>query len=152
VSCFYRWITNKDQQINGLIAGFFAGWSMMFYKSSSIAMYLNVKLLEVLWMLGVANKTLPLWKSFDVILYSVSTAFVLWVVSILIFVLLTRIDKYRTILFFFNFKAIFEPHNIRHSYWKFMVNISNNKFREVDRYALDSFGTEASLLDRLGKA
>jgi len=33
-----------------------------------------------------------------------------------------------------------------------MVNISNNKFREVDRYALDSFGTEASLLDRLGKA
>jgi len=57
-------------------------------------MYLNVKLLEVLWMLGVANKTLPLWKSFDVILYSVSTAFVLWVVSILIFVLL----KYTTFL------------------------------------------------------
>ena len=78
-------------------------------------------------MLGVANKRLPLYKSFDVILYSLSTAFVLWV-------------------------AIFEPHNIRHSYWKFMVNISDNRLKEVDRFALDIFGTDASLIDRLGKA
>ncbi len=84
VSCLYRWITNKDHKINGLIAGFFAGWSMMFYKSSSIAMYLSIKLVEVIWMLGVANKTLPLYKSFDAILYSLSTAFVLWVVSFMI--------------------------------------------------------------------
>ena len=35
---------------------------------------------KVLWMLGVANKKLPLYKSFDIILYALSTAFVLWVV------------------------------------------------------------------------
>lgn len=127
ISCLYRWVTNKNNKISGLIAGFFAGWSMLFFKSSSIALYLNFKLLEILWMLGVANKKLPLFKSFDVILYALSTAFVLWV-------------------------ALFEPHNIRYSYWKFMVNISNNKFVEVNRFALDSFGTDASLLDRLGKA
>ena len=69
---------------------------MMFYKSSSIAMYLNVKLLEVLWMLGVTNKTLPMWKSFDVILYSVSTAFVLWVVGFLILnINITKIRIYK---------------------------------------------------------
>lgn len=127
VSCLYRWLTNSDHKINSLIAGYFAGWSMMFYKSASISLYLSFKLLEVLWMLGVSNKMLPLFKSFDVILYSLSTAFVLWV-------------------------SIFEPHNIRHSYWKFMVNISNNKFKEVNRFALDEFGTNASLLDRLGKS
>lgn len=127
VSCMYRWLTNKNKKISGLIAGFFAGWSMVYYKSSSIALYLNFKLLEVLWMLGVANKKLPLIKSFDAILYALSTGFVLWV-------------------------AVFEPHNIRYSYWKFMVKISDERLRQVDRFALDSFGTDASLLDRLGKA
>jgi hypothetical protein len=78
-------------------------------------------------MIGVSQKKLPLFKSFDIVLYTLSTAFVLWV-------------------------AIFEPHNIRHAYWKFMVNISNNRLKEVDRFALDVFGTNASLIDRMGMA
>lgn len=125
--CLYRWLTNTDNGLSGLISGFFAGWSMMYYKSSSIALYFNFKLLEVLWMLGVSHKKLPLFKNFDIVLYTLSTAFVLWV-------------------------SIFEPHNIRYAYWKFMCNISNNKLKEVDRYALDTFGTQASLIDRMGIA
>lgn len=78
-------------------------------------------------MLGVSHKKLPLYKNFDIILYTLSTAFVLWV-------------------------AIFEPHNIRYAYWKFMVNISNSKLKQVDRFALDTFGTQASLIDRMGIA
>ena len=31
--------------------------------------------------MGVKNNKLPLFKSFDVILYTISTAFILWVVS-----------------------------------------------------------------------
>lgn len=48
VSCLLRWITNSHDKLHGLIAGFFAGWSMIFYKSSSIALYLNFKLFEVI--------------------------------------------------------------------------------------------------------
>lgn len=33
-----------------------------------------------------------------------------------------------------------------------MVKVSDQRFKQVDRYALDSFGTDASLIDRLGKA
>jgi hypothetical protein len=47
LSCLLKWVTNKNSKLHGLISGFFAGWSMMFYKSSSIALYLNFKLLEV---------------------------------------------------------------------------------------------------------
>lgn len=47
VSCALRWLTNSHHKMHGMIAGFFAGWSMVFYKSSSIALYLNFKLLEV---------------------------------------------------------------------------------------------------------
>ena len=78
-------------------------------------------------MLGVNSKKLPLFKSFDVILYSLSTAFILWV-------------------------GLFEPHNLRPAYWKFLVKISNNKFALVDRFALDAFGTKASSIDRAIKA
>ena len=47
VSCLFRWITNRDNKFSGLIAGFLSGLSMMFYKSASISLYLNFKLLEV---------------------------------------------------------------------------------------------------------
>ncbi len=74
-------------------------------------------------MIGVKHKRLPLIKSFDVILYSLSTAFVLWV-------------------------GLYEPHNIRPAYWKFLINISNNKFGAINREILDAFGTQASLINR----
>ena len=75
-------------------------------------------------MLGVKKKILPLYKSFDVILYALSTSFVLWA-------------------------AMFEPHNLRAAYWRFLLKITNNKLMLVDRYALDSFGTKASTIDRI---
>lgn len=116
VSCALRWLTNKNEKWHSLLAGYFSGWSMIFYKSSTIAMYLNFKLIEILWFIGVKDNKLPLMKSFDVILYSLSTAFVLWV-------------------------ALYEPHNIRPAYWRFLVNLSDNKFKLVNRYAFDAFGT-----------
>ena len=84
VSCLLKRLTNKNSALHGLVSGFFAGWSMLFYKSSSIALYLNFKLIEILYFIGVKNKTLPLFKWFDVVLYTISTAFMLWVVIILL--------------------------------------------------------------------
>lgn len=76
LSCLLRWFTNQNDKFHSLIAGFFSGWSMIFYKSSTIALYLNFKLLETLWFIGVKHKTLPLFKNFDILLYTISTAFV----------------------------------------------------------------------------
>jgi hypothetical protein len=47
VSCLLKWLTNRNSKVHGLASGFFAGWSMMLYKSSSIALYLSFKLIEV---------------------------------------------------------------------------------------------------------
>lgn len=47
MNCLCRWVRNKDSELHGLLAGFLAGWSMLFYKSSSVAMYVATKLAEV---------------------------------------------------------------------------------------------------------
>jgi hypothetical protein len=49
ISCLLKWLTGRNVPVHGLVSGFFAGWSMLFYKSSSIALYLSFKLLEVLF-------------------------------------------------------------------------------------------------------
>jgi len=48
VHCILRWLRNKDDNYHGLIAGFLAGWTMVFYKSTTIALYLALKLAEVI--------------------------------------------------------------------------------------------------------
>ena len=47
VNCSLRWLRNEDNELHGLLAGFVAGFSMMWYKSSTIAMYFASKLVEV---------------------------------------------------------------------------------------------------------
>jgi len=84
ISCSLRWLTNQNDKFHSLIAGFFSGWSMLFYKSSTIALYLNFKLLETLWFIGVKNKKLPLVKSFDVILYNLISLFLFSKVLVLV--------------------------------------------------------------------
>ena len=42
-----RWLRDRDSPEHGLIAGFLAGSSMMFYKSSTAALWLASKLAEV---------------------------------------------------------------------------------------------------------
>ncbi|KAE8627771.1 hypothetical protein XENTR_v10007151 [Xenopus tropicalis] len=46
-SCFLRWVRNLDDELHAIVAGFLAGISMMFYKSTTISMYLASKLVEV---------------------------------------------------------------------------------------------------------
>jgi hypothetical protein len=47
VNCLLRRLRDRDEPIHGLLAGFLAGGSMMWYKSSTIALYLASKLAEV---------------------------------------------------------------------------------------------------------
>lgn len=46
-SCLLRWVRDIDDEFHALVAGFLAGLSMFFYKSTSISMYLFSKLVEV---------------------------------------------------------------------------------------------------------
>ncbi|WAR08065.1 TM135-like protein [Mya arenaria] len=46
LNCVLRWLRDRDDSLHGLVAGFVAGWSMMYYKSSTIALYTASKVAE----------------------------------------------------------------------------------------------------------
>ncbi|XP_029642891.1 transmembrane protein 135-like [Octopus sinensis] len=120
-NCALRWLRQKDSSVNGFVAGFLAGWSMLCYKSSTLALYSAMKLLQVLYFKGVEKKAVPHIHWADIFLYTLSTAFIFHV-------------------------AIFEPHNLRPSYWKFLLRVTNNKLGEINRQILNAFQTKASEL------
>ena len=47
MNCLLRWLRDEDNELHGLLSGFVAGISMMWYKSTTIAMYFSFKLTEV---------------------------------------------------------------------------------------------------------
>ncbi|XP_030217539.1 transmembrane protein 135 isoform X2 [Gadus morhua] len=85
-SCLLRWVRDVDDEFHALMAGFLAGTSMFFYKSTSISMYLFSKLVE----------------------------------------------------------AVMEVQNLRPSYWKFLLRLTQGRFAMMNRKVLDVFGTQAS--------
>ncbi|XP_077977635.1 transmembrane protein 135-like [Glandiceps talaboti] len=114
ICCLLRWYRNKDSAVHGLIAGFISAWSMVYYKSSSIALYVASKLAELLWFKGVDAGKLPYWKHGDSVLYAVTTAIVLHA-------------------------AVFEPHNLRLTYWVFLQKLTGYRFGEMNRRLIDPF-------------
>lgn len=121
-NCFLRWIFGHDHPgVFGCASGLVAGLSSVFYPSTSITMYAISKMIEILVMKAVAKNILPYIKHFDIILYSMSMA----------------------IMFH---AAVFEPHNIRPGYWKFMISLSGNCFPLMFRILLDKYGTHATKL------
>lgn len=102
-----------------MLAGFLAGWSMLWYKSSTIALYTAYKLAEVLYFKGISKGLLPYIRWADIIIYSVSTAFVFHV-------------------------AVFEPHNLRPAYWNFLLKVTGNKFGTMNRRLLEPLYKDAA--------
>ncbi|ELU03626.1 hypothetical protein CAPTEDRAFT_148469 [Capitella teleta] len=121
VNCALRWARDKDSPVHGAIGGFVAAWSMLCYRSSSIAMYAASKMVEIIYFKGIDKGHLPFISWGDILLYSVSTAFVFHA-------------------------AVFEPHNLRPAYWRFLLRLTRNRFGEMNRHILDEFGTKASTL------
>ncbi|CAH2225566.1 transmembrane 135 isoform X1 [Pelobates cultripes] len=118
-SCFLRWVRNLDDELHALIAGFLAGLSMMFYKSTAISMYLASKMVETLYFKGIDAGKLPYFPHADSIIYAVSTAVCFHA-------------------------AVLEVHNLRPSYWKFLLRLTQGRFRFMNRKVLDVFGSQAS--------
>ncbi|XP_040584755.1 transmembrane protein 135 isoform X3 [Mesocricetus auratus] len=119
MSCFLRWIRNLDDELHAIVAGFLAGVSMMFYKSTTISMYLASKLVETMYFKGIEAGKVPYFPQADTIIYSISTAICFHA-------------------------AVMEVQNLRPSYWKFLLRLTKGKFALMNRKALDVFGTEAS--------
>ncbi|XP_003219401.1 transmembrane protein 135 [Anolis carolinensis] len=119
-SCFLRWVRNLDDELHALIAGSLAGMSMMFYKSTTISMYLASKLVETMYFKGIEAGKVPYFPHADSIIYAVSTAICFQA-------------------------AVMEVQNLRPSYWKFLLRLTKGRFALMNRKVLDVFGTEASM-------
>uniref|UniRef100_A0AAY4ACR2 Transmembrane protein 135 n=1 Tax=Denticeps clupeoides TaxID=299321 RepID=A0AAY4ACR2_9TELE len=118
-SCFLRWVRNLDDELHALIAGFLAGMSMFFYKSTTISMYLFSKLVETMYFKGIEAGRFPYFSEADTVIYAISTAICFQA-------------------------AVMEVQNLRPSYWKFLLRLTKGRFSLMNRKALDVFGTEAS--------
>uniref|UniRef100_A0A3Q0S4N4 Transmembrane protein 135 n=1 Tax=Amphilophus citrinellus TaxID=61819 RepID=A0A3Q0S4N4_AMPCI len=118
-SCLLRWMRNIDDELHALIAGFLAGVSMFFYKSTTISMYLFSKLVETIYFKGIEAGRLPYIPHADTIIYAVSTAICFQA-------------------------AVMEVQNLRPTYWKFLLRLTKGRFALMNRQLLDVFGTEAS--------
>ncbi|XP_068786642.1 transmembrane protein 135 isoform X3 [Struthio camelus] len=118
-SCFLRWIRNLDDELHALVAGALAGISMMFYKSTTISMYLASKLVETIYFKGIEAGKVPYFPHADSIIYAISTSICFQA-------------------------AVMEVQNLRPSYWKFLLRLTKGRFALMNRKVLDVFGTEAS--------
>ncbi|XP_064890675.1 transmembrane protein 135 isoform X2 [Columba livia] len=118
-SCFLRWVRNLDDELHALVAGCLAGISMMFYKSTTISMYLVSKLVETIYFKGIEAGKVPYFPHADSIIYAISTSICFQA-------------------------AVMEVQSLRPSYWKFLLRLTKGRFALMNRKALDVFGTEAS--------
>ncbi|XP_037125279.1 transmembrane protein 135 [Syngnathus acus] len=118
-SCLLRWLRDIDDELHALVAGFLAGTSMFFYKSTSISMYLFSKLVETLYFKGIEAGHFPYFPQADTYLYAISTAICFQA-------------------------AVMEMQNLRPAYWKFLLRLTKGRFGLMNRQLLDVFGTQAS--------
>ncbi|KFR08390.1 Transmembrane protein 135, partial [Opisthocomus hoazin] len=102
-SCFLRWVRNLDDELHALVAGCLAGISMMFYKSTTISMYLVSKLVETIYFKGIEAGKVPYFPHADSIIYAISTSICFQA-------------------------AVMEVQNLRPSYWKFLLRLTNGRY------------------------
>lgn len=117
VSCALRWIRNTDSPSHAIPAGLLAGLAFISYRDNSVALYAFWKLMEILYARAVARGLLPRLPGAGVLLYCTSTA----------------------LLFH---AAIWEPQNLRPSYWDFLQGISGGRLSCMSRDVLECFGLE----------
>lgn len=119
VSCVLRHVRGQDAPEHALIAGLVAGASFASYPNISVALYVMWKTLQFVYNFGHDKGYLPNVPGFGNILYCVFTATLFHV-------------------------AMFEPKNLRPSYFKFLDRLSGGRIAYMNRLPLDVFGLESS--------
>ncbi|XP_022082156.1 transmembrane protein 135-like isoform X2 [Acanthaster planci] len=118
LSCLLRWLRNKDSPLHALIAGGAAGVSSIFYRSTTISLYFASKIIESLLIKGQQQGVIPVIPHAQSIVYALSTATVLHA-------------------------GAYEPHNIRPAYWKFLLDLTGDKFRDLSNGLRTNHSTKA---------
>lgn len=127
ISCMMRRSMKKDSQSIAFPAGFLAGFTFYFYRSNTIALYVMWKSLQILYLICRDKNVIPDVPHASILFHCLSTA----------------------ILFQ---AAIFEPQNLRSSYWSFLHNMSGGRIGRMDRKCLDVYGLESSKMVEIIKA
>ena len=102
-----------------LLAGLISGLSMLWFRSSTISVYIAGKAVEELYFKAVGKGWLPKFYYGDALLYALGCGIL--------------------------FHTVFlEGHNIRLPYWNFINQIVNGQLQQMNYNVLDRFGTHAS--------
>lgn len=95
-------IRRKTDSINSFIAGGASGLSILFYRSSTISLYLFTKVAEILFKNAQSHGFLPMIPYAEIIVYTISTGITFHM-------------------------CVFESHNVRPEYFKFLSYITNDR-------------------------
>jgi hypothetical protein len=121
-------VLSAPKHIRLAVSGFIAGLSMLFIRSTTISLYATVKAIEVLIFKAIDRGWLRRYYYGDAVIYCIFTA----------------------VLFH---ATIFEAHNMRLSYWKFIDNVTLERLRGFNYERVNEcFGTDATQVLDLIKA
>uniref|UniRef100_F1L410 Transmembrane protein 135 n=1 Tax=Ascaris suum TaxID=6253 RepID=F1L410_ASCSU len=119
--CITNRLLDVDTTATQVFCVIFSSLAMLFYPNVSIAMYILWKFIEACYRLLVTEGYLPQIPYGDILLYTLSTGYVLWCVTI-------------------------EPHAIRKGYWSFLNKLTGRKVEMLNRRLYDMYGFRSSLL------
>uniref|UniRef100_A0A0N5AY52 TMEM135_C_rich domain-containing protein n=1 Tax=Syphacia muris TaxID=451379 RepID=A0A0N5AY52_9BILA len=118
--CFLNRILNaRETLIRDALCGALSAVSMLFYPSTSIAMYMLWKYIEACYITLANDGYLPFVPYASVLLYAFSTGYVLW-------------------------NVVIEPNNLRRGYWEFLVSLTAQKVKLLNRRVFDSASRRTS--------
>ncbi|XP_044737669.1 transmembrane protein 135-like [Chrysoperla carnea] len=115
ISCLLRWSTGRDSPLFALPAGLLASTTFTQYPDNTVALYVMWKMLQRTYSIAVKRGFVSELPGFTIFLYALSTATLFHA-------------------------AIFEPTNLRPSYWKFLHTISGARIAVMSRDQLDIYG------------
>lgn len=119
VSCILRHARGKDSPEHAVPAGLVAGVAFASYPNVSVALYVMWKTFQFVYAYGNSRGVLPNVPGFGNLLYCIFTATLFHV-------------------------AMFEPNNLRGSYFKFLDRLSGGRIAFMSRLPLDVYGLEST--------
>ncbi|KAJ1364416.1 hypothetical protein KIN20_024509 [Parelaphostrongylus tenuis] len=121
IRCSLSRIRKSSYMTRNTIAGTASGLAMLAFSNVSIAMYVFWKAIEAMFYDLVKQGRIRSMPCGDLLLYSISTAFVLW-------------------------KIVIEPQAIRRSYLSFLLTFTGNRMALLNRDLYEHFGYQSNLL------
>jgi len=111
-NCFLRKVRKREDGLNSLTAGMLAGgfaYSQFASRNSELSMYFASKAVQTLFEMGVNKGLIHPWKQGDTFLFSISVGLMFYA-------------------------AAFEPHNLRPSYFQFLIKFGCGQFDHLDKW------------------